>query len=105
MLSLAFGRPPFLPISHYKNVPFPPQSQLEKYKPHSRQQGSAIGDGFGAFFLIQTLNLSKIVGRATAAFSQDTKIRLNSRNAEVAAVKGELRLWFEEILQVRNTRF
>jgi hypothetical protein len=65
--SLAFGRPAFLPIASYQNVPVPDYKSLAKFQPHNRaifakRQTCPRASNFGPRFLSRSFELTRLMG-------------------------------------------
>ncbi|KAK1623784.1 hypothetical protein BDP81DRAFT_331258, partial [Colletotrichum phormii] len=88
---LAFGRSPFLPMNHYRDVPLPDFSHLLKFQPHLDSEFSSVPPSarpskFGAHFFIKGIELAKTMGLVvdmlapgSSTTSRDT-IRLQLEN-------------------------
>lgn len=107
-LSLAFGRPPFLPGLFYERVPVPGLDLLAKFKPHAPKaeqedaQENKEKDMFGAFYVLQSLKLARTMGAISdglqagngAMMKGDTSDRFITRHKE------ELDAWMRETFEV-----
>ena len=108
-LSLAFGRPPFLSGSLYESVPVPGLGQLAKFKPHSQRaerekahDGNGDKDIFGALYILQSLKLSKIMGRISEGLQAGpgASAEANAGDGLIATHKVELDRWKKETFEV-----
>jgi hypothetical protein len=97
--SLAFGRPAFLPMTLYRNVPLPQRSFLLRWNPHERAkfanyQDSAHGSQFGAEILTRSLEWAKIGGSLVELLAT------GESGTTKQDIRAKLETWFLDTNQV-----
>lgn len=106
-LSLAFGRPPFLPGSFYDSVPVPGPDLLAKFKPHKsgiesdNAQQNKEHDTFGTLYVLQSLKLSKIMGRISVDLQAGSGITTDAHAMDsfIVTLRNELDNWMRETFE------
>lgn len=100
--ALAFGRPAFLPVSVYRDVPLPDVEFMRKFSPHDassvsdRQQSSRV-PSFGALMFKSTIELSKLTSNVLDVQS----VGNYSKDEKLSKLEG----WFSVTNMVRITGF
>ncbi|KAI5459047.1 hypothetical protein BGZ63DRAFT_490965 [Mariannaea sp. PMI_226] len=91
-VSLAFGRPEFLDMAHYENVPLPSADHLRRFNPHTaNSQVSASSNGFGPYFFQSNIAFAKYISRYSST------VRAGSM-AEAQSYRKDLEIWFDQTI-------
>ncbi|KAJ5118818.1 hypothetical protein N7448_010525, partial [Penicillium atrosanguineum] len=91
--ALAFGRPTFLPLNLYRQVPLPDEDYMQKFSPHDNkaicsERPSSQRSDFGALMLKNTIELAKLTSDVLEVLGMG-----NSNNAK-NGIRSQLEVWF-----------
>lgn len=112
-VSLAFGRPPFLSMQYYNQVPLPDREYLSRFSPHLARQQQRMepmrsppansSSQFGKFVFLQSVALAKVASRVTEFLHNIGRPILNveQRGKENDRLILDLDNWYKQTHKVR----